>query len=415
MGTPAAHRHKGLAAAHRILSNSFGLIPFGLYRKEGEERVAGDTPELIRVLKIRPNDYMSPFVLRKVVMSNAFWHGFGAVWNRRGPDGLIAERIPLPSDCCSIRQDPETGQYFYDYSVDGVFRTFTGYELSFLFFESYDGIRGRGFLNLARETIGAEGAAQQYGRKFYQNGAMISGIVEVDTDLGREERDRVRSEFAKYNPYDDDAFKVAVLGRGYKYTPIGLNQKDSQYIESRTFSVEEVARFSGVPKSMLQSGKESYESNQQQRIVFVTDVLMPYIIQAEQENSYKCLLRQQRAEGLYFKGNPAVLLRGDDAPILEEDGGRYRNCPAFPFDGERGFETYRIVMLPGGALEAQPHLPGTEEYVTVFAGEAEIGLPGETYRLRTGDSLRFPADQPHRYRNPGTEETQLSMLIWYRH
>ena len=69
----------------------------------------------------------------------------------------------------------------------------------------------------------------------------------------------------------------------------------------------------------------------------------------------------------------------------------------------------------GGALEAQPHLPGTEEYVTVFAGEAEIGLPGETYRLRTGDSLRFPADQPHRYRNPGTEETQLSMLIWYRH
>ena len=110
-----------------------------------------------------------------------------------------------------------------------------------------------------------------------------------------------------------------------------------------------------------------------------------------------------------------VLLRGDDAPILEEDGGRYRNCPAFPFDGERGFETYRIVMLPGGALEAQPHLPGTEEYVTVFAGEAEIGLPGETYRLRTGDSLRFPADQPHRYRNPGTEETQLSMLIWYRH
>ena len=55
--------------------------------------------------------------------------------------------------------------------------------------------------------------------------------------------------FPKYNPYGDDAFKVAVLGRGYKYTPIGLNQKDSQYIESRTFSVEEVARFSGVPKS----------------------------------------------------------------------------------------------------------------------------------------------------------------------
>ena len=118
-----------VAAAHRILTNSFGLIPFGLYRKEGEERVAVDTPELIRVLKIRPNDYMSPFVLRKVVMSNAFWHGFGAVWNRQGPGGRVVQRIPLPSDCCAIRKDQETGRYWYDYNVDGVRRTFANYEL----------------------------------------------------------------------------------------------------------------------------------------------------------------------------------------------------------------------------------------------------------------------------------------------
>lgn len=286
-GIRGAERLSPVAAAHRILCNDFGMIPFSLYRKNGDAREPVQDPDLDLVFKIRPSVDRTPYMLGRTVMSNAFWHGFGAVWNRRGPDGRILERIPLPSDCCSIRQDQTTGQYYYDYSVDGEFRTFTGYELSFLFFESYDGIRGRGFLNLARETIGAEGAAQQYGRKFYQNGAMISGIVEVDTDLGKEERDRVRNEFAKYNPYGDDAFKVAVLGRGYKYTPIGLNQKDSQYIESRTFSVEEVARFSGVPKSMLQSGKESFESNQQQRIVFVTDVLMPYIVQWEQENSYK--------------------------------------------------------------------------------------------------------------------------------
>ena len=93
-GQSGAERLSPLGAAHRILTNSFGLIPFGLYRKEGEERVAVDTPELIRVLKIRPNDYMSPFVLRKVVMSNAFWHGFGAVWNRQGgPTHPPAQRL----------------------------------------------------------------------------------------------------------------------------------------------------------------------------------------------------------------------------------------------------------------------------------------------------------------------------------
>lgn len=222
------------------------------------------------------------------------------------------ERIPLPTECCHIRRDSGNGQYFYDYSVDGVSRSFTGYELSFLFFESYDGIRGRGLLDLARETIGAEGAAQQYGQKFYQNGAMISGIVELDADLNREGRELVKEQFASYNPYGDDAFKVAVLTRGYKYTPIGLKQSDAQYIESRAFSVEEISHFTGIPKHMLQSGKESYESNQQQRVVFVQDTLAPYVIQWEQENSFKCLLGFQRREGLYFKGNLSVLMRGDD-------------------------------------------------------------------------------------------------------
>ena len=316
-GICGAERLSPVAAAHRILCNDFGMIPFSVYRKDGDARVSADVPDLDTVFKGRPNTNMTPYMLGRTVMSNAFWYGFGAVWNRRDSTGHIVERIALPSDCCSIRQDRETGQYFYDYSVDGVRRTFTGYELSLLFFESYDGIRGRGFLQLARETIGADGAAQQYVRKFYQNGALISGIVEVDADLGKPDRDRIREEFNAYNPYGDDAFKVAVLTRGYKYTPIGLNQKDAQFIESRQFTVEEISRFTGIPKAMLQSGKESYESNAQQRVVFVQDTLVPYVTQWEQENTYKCLLPDQRKQGMYFKGNVAVLLRGDDKSRAE--------------------------------------------------------------------------------------------------
>lgn len=109
-----------------------------------------------------------------------------------------------------------------------------------------------------------------------------------------------------------------------------------------------------------------------------------------------------------------VLIRGGEANPITGDDGRYLNYPTFPFDWEKSFETYRIFIRAGGALEAQPHLPDSEEYVTVFAGEAEISVGEERYHLRTGDSLRFPADQPHSYRNPGETETQISMLIWYK-
>ena len=309
-GRAAAEQLSPVAAAHRILTNAFGVIPFGVYRKEGGARVPVEDETLRRLLGRRPNAYMTPFILGKVVMSNAFWHGFGAVWNRRDAAGRLTERIALPTDCCSIYKDPDGPVYWYSYNVDGVQRTFAPRELSILFFETYNGVWGRGMLDLARETVAADSLAQQYGRKFYQNGARISGIVEVDTDAKPETKDKVRREFGRYA--SDDAFKVAVLDHGMKYTPLGLSQSDAQYMESRTFSVEEVARFSGVPKHMLQTGKESYDSNAQQRVNYVTDTLVPFVTQWEQQNREKLLTRAQRGQGWYIHGNVSVLLRGDD-------------------------------------------------------------------------------------------------------
>ena len=308
---PSAERLSPVAAAHRILTNSFGLIPFGVYRRDGEERVPVEDPALNRVMKVRANPYMSPFMLRKVTMSNAFWYGFGAVWNRKGPDGQIVERLALPSDCCTVRRDPDGGAYWYDYNVDGMQRTFSNYELSFLYFETYDGIRGRGLLDLARESIALDTMAQRYGKKFYQNGARLSGIVEVDTDASSETRTKVKREFSRFA--SEEMFAVAVLDRNMKFTPMGLNQRDAQFIESRQFTVEEISRFTGIPKHMMQTGKESYDSNAQQRQNYITDTLLPFVVQWESEDSYKLPTPQDRAAGVYIHGNVEALLRADPA------------------------------------------------------------------------------------------------------
>ena len=175
----------------------------------------------------------------------------GRSWPPGGPH-------PLPTECCTIRKDLESGHYWYDYNVDGWQRTFAPYELSFLFFETYDGIRGRGLLDLARETVAMDTMAQRYGKKFYQNGARLSGIVSVDSDTNQKARDKVKSQFKQYA--SEDMFTVAVLDRDMTYTPLGVNQSDAQYIESRQFTAEEVSRFTGIPKHMLQTGKESYDS-----------------------------------------------------------------------------------------------------------------------------------------------------------
>ena len=112
------------------------------------------------------------------------------------------------------------------------------------------------------------------------------------------------------------------------------------------------------------------------------------------------------------RGAVSVLRQGDLTP-LAEDGGRYVNYPVFVFEESTLFETYRIVIRGGGALEAQPHLPGSEEYLTVFAGAVEVQVGEERFLLEKGDSIRFTAAVPHGYRNPGQATAELSMVIHY--
>ena len=108
-----------------------------------------------------------------------------------------------------------------------------------------------------------------------------------------------------------------------------------------------------------------------------------------------------------------LLIRADEVTPLIESVGKYVNYPAFPFQEHKSFETYRIHIEPDGFLEAQPHMTGTEEYITVFSGNVEIIVGDESFRLFPGDSLRFRADIEHTYRNIGQVPVELSMLIYY--
>lgn len=113
------------------------------------------------------------------------------------------------------------------------------------------------------------------------------------------------------------------------------------------------------------------------------------------------------------RGGEVAVIRQDKIRPLSEDGGRYLNYPIFAFNEKKQFEIYRIVIEENGFLAAAPHLPGSEEYITIFSGEAEISVSDQTFRLSKGDSIRFYADAPHTYKNTGTGAAELSMLIYY--
>ena len=312
-------RLAAVAAAHRIFCNSIAVLPWQVRQRVGDERLEPDH-EIARILKTRYNSQMGQFTAERAIVSQAFWHGtgFGAI--RRDLAGRVREIFPLPSAGYTRQVNPDDGAVWYFFSVDPdtpggerLTRAFSESELLIFRFESFNGYQGLGMLDMARESMGTDAAAQKYNRKFFTNGSRLSGVVKVATSLDEDVKEVVRDDFERMNRGLDNAFRVAVLDRGMEYTPLGISQKDSQLLEARAFSVDEISRFTGIPAYMLQAGKQSYQSNEQQQLDFVTNTLTPPVTQIEQEWTWKLLSDEDRAAGMYLHKNLNALLRGDSS------------------------------------------------------------------------------------------------------
>lgn len=316
-----AEKLGAVAGAHRIFTNSIAGMPFMIRQKVGEDRTEPEH-NISRVLKVRANEYLSPFMCMKTIASCAFWHGTGYAYIERDKNGQISEIIPIPIQP-KISVNPKDGVRWYKFEVPAdnpqskiISRSFTDSQLLIYRFESYDGSSGRGMLDLAKETIDTDLRAQKYSNKFYKNSARLSGVIETPAELDKGKREMLQENWEKKYS-GDNAFRVAIMDLGMKYTQLGISQQDSQYIETRAFSVDEVSRFTGVPVYMLQAGKQSYQSNEQQQLDFFVNTLTPHIIQIEQEWMYKLYSPDDIKAGFYLKMNEASLLRGDNKSRME--------------------------------------------------------------------------------------------------
>ncbi|MGG1661542.1 helix-turn-helix domain-containing protein [Brevibacillus sp. NRS-1366] len=165
---------------------------------------------------------------------------------------------------------------------------------------------------------------------------------------------------------------------------------------SKKLSLDKVAEMTGVSKTML-GQIERGESNPTINTVWK--------IANGLKISFTSLINHPQPD--------TIVITQNDIQSLQEDNGRYRVYPYFPFEEGRRFEVYTVEIDTGGYLSADPHGPGTEEFITVFEGELTIRIHDGEYTIKSGDSIRFKADRNHVYHNSGTTLTRISMVIYY--
>jgi len=301
----------------RILSEAVAGLPLHLYKytDSGGKAMALDH-SLYRLLHDEPNPEMSSFVFRETLMTHLLlWGNAYAQIIRNGKNEIVA-LYPLMPNKMSVDRD-ENGRLYYTY-YRGSDEAIKNKEFAVMLQPSdvlhipglgFDGLVGYSPIAMAKNAIGMAIACEEYGAKFFANGAAPGGVLEHPGTI--KDPQRVRESWQSTFGGSGNANKIAVLEEGMKYTPIGISPEQAQFLETRKFQINEIARIFRVPPHMVGDlEKSSFSNIEQQSLEFVKYTLDPWVIRWEQ-SIQRSLLNSEEKRKYFAKFNVEGLLRGD--------------------------------------------------------------------------------------------------------
>lgn len=303
-------------ACVRILSESIAGLPVHLYEyQDGGSKEKAVKHPLYFLLHDEPNPEMTSFVFRETMMAHLLlWGNAYAQIIRNGKGEVIALYPLMPNRMKVDRKD--TGEIFYQYRVsDSDAPTLKEGTVDLKKEDvlhipglGFDGLVGYSPIAMAKNAIGLSMATEEYGAKFFANGATPGGILEYPGTV--KDPERVRESWNK-GFSGKNSHKVAILEEGMKYTPISISPNEAQFLETRKFQIDEIARIFRVPPHMVGDlEKSSFSNIEQQSLEFVKYTLEPWIVRWEQSIN-RALLSQNEKSTYFVKFNVDGLLRGD--------------------------------------------------------------------------------------------------------
>ena len=301
----------------RILAEAVAGLPVHLYRytETGGKEKALDHP-LYFLLHDEPNPEMSSFVFRETLMTHLLLWGNAYAQVIRNGKGEVVALYPLMPNRMTVNRDAN-GQLYYKYNtskddaptMEGSSVDLSPADVLHIPGLGFDGLVGYSPIAMAKNAIGMAIACEEYGAKFFANGATPGGILEHPGIVKNPER--VRESWNAAFGGSSNANKVAVLEEGMKYTPISISPEQAQFLETRKFQINEIARIFRVPPHMVGDlEKSSFSNIEQQSLEFVKYTLDPWVVRWEQAIQ-RILLSADEKKEYFVKFNLEGLLRGD--------------------------------------------------------------------------------------------------------
>lgn len=293
--------------AIRLLAESVSSLPISVYSKQANgDKLEDSKSPIYNLVKFKPNYYQNKITFFEYIMLCICTNGNAYAKIERNNSGTPTQLLCIdPDNVTIVIKDNEL---FYQVDNEGVldasdvlhFKTITD-----------DGINGISPIDQCAKALNWSLSLEEFGATFFSNGAKPSSILQTDRALSDTALQRLKTSFNNNYGKLKNSNSTIVLEEGLTFKPISISPEQAQFLASRTFSIEEVARIFRVgPHLLMDLTKSSFNNIEMQSQEFVTYTLMPYITRIEEEMNLK-LFRTNELGKTFVEFNVNGLLRGD--------------------------------------------------------------------------------------------------------
>lgn len=295
-------------ACVRILAETIASLPFHTYRYTLNGKEKAIEHPIYYLLHSEPNPEMTSFVFRETLMSHLLLWGNAYAQIIRDGRGRVLGLYPLLPNKVIVNRN-QHGELVYQYEKEGQTYFLRSYEVLHIPGLGFDGLIGYSPIAMAKNAIGMAIATEEYGAKFFANGANPGGVLEHPGVV--KDPARIRESWNAVYQGSSNAHRVAVLEEGMKFQSIGIPPEQAQFLETRKFQINEIARIFRIPPHMIGDlEKSSFSNIEQQSLEFVMYTLDPWVVRWEQAIQ-RALFTENEKRQYFVKFNVDGLLRGD--------------------------------------------------------------------------------------------------------
>jgi HK97 family phage portal protein len=274
-------------SAVTLIAGTAASLPVKVYAYAtiGGKRTEMRTPGT-KLLWGRPNPSMSRQVYNETIFGHMLLWGNAYIMKVREGSTAVAQLWPIRPDRVTVKDSDKDGNK--SFVIQGDSRTYTQREIIHIPFFSLDGVHGLSPIGLAREGIGLSMAAEEFGARFFGQGSQLSGVITTPSSLTKEQSLKLAVEWERKHAGLGNSHRPAILDNGASWQTVGIPPDDAQFLQTRQFQVQEIARLFRVPPHLIAevSGSTSWGTGiAEQNAGFHRYTLMPLLTRVEQEMS----------------------------------------------------------------------------------------------------------------------------------